>query len=194
MAVADESPRSAEPSGPEVSGFEHVESSRPSQPSVTEHYDHDRPSQRKSPPARAPSPHDDPPSTSSHTKQASSSAPSSSSSSKQYKSSSSKHQQQSSSRSSHRPQSSSYASHHPPRDYSSAMDIGASLSREFRGTSPCVIENIASHPLLYSGGFEPLRHPSLSARSRKVIRQASDLAYTAPGLKNLLEVCRESVP
>ncbi|GFS03452.1 catchin protein [Elysia marginata] len=85
--------------------------------------------------------------------------------------------------------SSSYAYHHPPRDYNSSLDIGASLSREFRGTSPSVIENIATHPLLHSGGFEPLRHPTLSARSRKAFRDASDLVYTAPGLKNLLEVC-----
>ncbi|RUS81847.1 hypothetical protein EGW08_010370 [Elysia chlorotica] len=138
-----------------------------------------------SPPAREPLPstplyeREDRGASSSHSKQTSYSA-------KQYKSPAQPH---SSSRSGSRLLGPSYAAHRPPREYASTLDIGAALSREFRGTSPSVLEKIASHPLLQSGGFEPLRHPSLSARSRKVLRQAGDLVYTAPGLKNLLEVC-----
>ena len=154
-----------------------VDSEIPAKTLDEDHFENNRPPSKMEP---QPSAHhyDDNPSASSHTKQPSNS--------KHYKSSSKQH---SSSRSSHY-QGSSYASHHPPRDYSSSLDIGAALSREFRGTSPSVLENIATHPLLHSGGFEPLRHPTLSARSRKVFRQASDLVYTSPGLKNLLEVCR----
>lgn len=109
--------------------------------------------------------------------------PSSSSSHKHSSSSSSKHKSSSS-----KSTSKSYHSSSQPRDYSDRLGI-SSLSREFRGTSPSVIENIATHPLLFSKGYEPLRNPHLSARSKKVIRDTSDLGIYAPGLKSLLEVC-----
>lgn len=74
-----------------------------------------------------------------------------------------------------------------PRDYGDRLTL-ESLSREFRGTSPSVLENIATHPLLFERSFEPLRRPHLSAKSKKVIRDTADLALFAPGLKSLLEV------
>lgn len=73
-------------------------------------------------------------------------------------------------------------------EYGDILGVGAALAREFRGTSPSVLENIATHPLLYSPSYEPLKQPHLSARSRKALRDAADLAVIAPGLKNLLEV------
>ena len=73
-------------------------------------------------------------------------------------------------------------------EYGDYLGVGAALAREFRGTSPSVLENISTHPLLYSPKYEPLKQPHLSARSRKVLRDAADLAVVAPGLKNLLEV------
>jgi len=73
-------------------------------------------------------------------------------------------------------------------EYGDYLGVGAALAREFRGTSPSVLENISTHPLLYSPKYEPLKQPHLSARSRKVLRDAADLAVIAPGLRNLLEV------
>lgn len=73
------------------------------------------------------------------------------------------------------------------RDHGDWLGI-ESLAREFRGTSPSVLENIATHPLLFNSKYEPLRNPGLSAKSKKAIRDASDLALTAPGLKGILEV------
>lgn len=62
------------------------------------------------------------------------------------------------------------------------------LQKEFHGVTPSVLDNIGSHPLLFSRAYEPSRYPGLSARSRKFIREAADLACVSPGLKNLLEV------
>lgn len=63
------------------------------------------------------------------------------------------------------------------------------LTRDYRGTSPAVLEGIASHPVLYSKAFEStVGRPRLSARSKKIIRDTTDLALVAPGLKSLLEV------
>lgn len=99
-------------------------------------------------------------------------------------SSSSKHK----SSSSHKSSTKSYHSSSQPRDYSDRLGIGG-FSREFRGMSPSVVENIATHPLLFNKGYEPLINPILSAKSKKVIRDTSDLGVYAPGLKALLEVC-----
>lgn len=93
--------------------------------------------------------------------------------------------------------SSSYTSSRAPRHYESRSHqreygdrLGiASLTRDFRGTSPSVIENIATHPLLYSSAYEPIKNPRLSARSKKVLRATCDLGIVAPGLRSLLEVC-----
>ena len=71
--------------------------------------------------------------------------------------------------------------------YGDHLGVGA-LAREFRGTSPSVIENIATHPLLFEPHYEPLRKPKLSARSKKALRDTADLAVLIPGLRNLLEV------
>ena len=35
-------------------------------------------------------------------------------------------------------------------EYGDYLGVGAALAREFRGTSPSVLENISTHPLLYS--------------------------------------------
>lgn len=113
---------------------------------------------------------------------------SSNSKDKQSYSSSSKQKTTSSVKSSTRSyQSSSSSQPREYRDYTERLGI-ASLSREFRGTSPSVIENIATHPLLFSPGYEPIRNPHLSARSKKVLRETSELGVVAPGLKALLEV------
>lgn len=63
------------------------------------------------------------------------------------------------------------------------------FSRQYRGASPAVIESIITHPVLFSRSFqyEP-RSTKLSARSKRVIRDSSDLALVSPGLKGLLEV------
>jgi hypothetical protein len=66
-------------------------------------------------------------------------------------------------------------------------DILGDLSRNYRGTSPAVLEGIAHHPALFSRAYEPV-NPRLSAKSKKVIRDTADLAIFSPGLKNLLEV------
>lgn len=66
-------------------------------------------------------------------------------------------------------------------------DILGDLTRSYRGTSPAVLEGIAHHPALFSRAYEPV-NPRLSAKSKKIIRETSDLAIFSPGLKNLLEV------
>lgn len=66
-------------------------------------------------------------------------------------------------------------------------DILGDLTRNYRGTSPAVLEGIAHHPALFSRAYEPV-NPRLSAKSKKIIRETSDLAIFSPGLKNLLEV------
>ncbi|XP_056018117.1 uncharacterized protein LOC130054023 [Ostrea edulis] len=68
-----------------------------------------------------------------------------------------------------------------------ADDILGDLSRNYRGTSPAVLEGIAHHPALFSRAYEPV-NPRLSAKSKKIIRDTADLAIFSPGLKNLLEV------
>ena len=75
------------------------------------------------------------------------------------------------------------------REYTDTSTLLSDLSRDYRGTSPAVLESIATHPALYSHKYlvERMR-PSLSARSRKVIRDAEDLAIATPGLKHMLEV------
>lgn len=80
-------------------------------------------------------------------------------------------------------------------DYSSPKkrehDYLGDFSRTYRGTSPAVLEGIATHPLLFNKAFEPYepqRATYVSARSRKVIRDTADLAISSPGLKALLEV------
>lgn len=75
------------------------------------------------------------------------------------------------------------------REYTDTSTLLSDLSRDYRGTSPAVLESIATHPALYSSKYlvERMR-PHLSARSRKVIRDAEDLAIAAPGLKHMLEV------
>lgn len=71
-------------------------------------------------------------------------------------------------------------------DYESTI---GQLTRDYRGTSPAVLEGIASHPILYSKTFDSkIGRQKLSARSKKILRDTSDLAIVAPGLKNLLEV------
>lgn len=70
-------------------------------------------------------------------------------------------------------------------DYES--NIGQ-LTKDYRGTSPAVLEGIASQPILYSKAFDKIGNTRLSARSRKILRDTTDLALVAPGLKNLLEV------
>lgn len=75
------------------------------------------------------------------------------------------------------------------REYVDTNRLLSDLSRDYRGTSPAVLENIATHPALYSKQYMPDRYrPTLSARSRKVIRDAEDLALVTPGLKHMLEV------
>ena len=75
------------------------------------------------------------------------------------------------------------------REYTDSSTLLSDLSRDYRGTSPAVLENIATHPVLYCRQYMPDISPTkLSARSKKVIRDAEDLARTAPGLKNMLEV------
>lgn len=75
------------------------------------------------------------------------------------------------------------------REYVDTNRLLSDLSRDYRGTSPAVLENIATHPALYSKQYMPDRYrPSLSAKSRKVIRDAEDLALYTPGLKHMLEV------
>lgn len=75
------------------------------------------------------------------------------------------------------------------REYTDTGRLLHELSRDYRGTSPGVLENIATHPALYSKQYMPDTYrPSLSARSRKVIRDAEELALVTPGLKNMLEV------
>ena len=79
------------------------------------------------------------------------------------------------------------------REYTDTSHLLSDLSRDYRGTSPAVLESIATHPALYSTKYRVDKmRPHLSARSRKVIREAEDLAYTAPGLKNMLEVQYQS--
>ena len=75
------------------------------------------------------------------------------------------------------------------REYTDTSHLLSDLSRDYRGTSPAVLESIATHPALYSSRYLVDRmRPHLSARSRKVIRDAEDLASVTPGLKNMLEV------
>lgn len=83
---------------------------------------------------------------------------------------------------------SSHTSRLTPNRSMDFSDILGSMSREFRGTSPAVLENISCHPLLYKTYDMPI-NPKLSARSKKVIRDASELGQFSPGLKTLLEVC-----
>lgn len=66
-------------------------------------------------------------------------------------------------------------------------DILGDLSRNYRGTSPAVLEGIAHHPALFSRVYDPV-NPRLSSKSKKIIRETADLALFSPGLKNLLEV------
>lgn len=70
-------------------------------------------------------------------------------------------------------------------DYESTV---GQLTKDYRGTSPAVLEGIASQPVLYSKAFDKIGQQKLSARSRKILRDTTDLALVAPGLKNLLEV------
>ena len=86
----------------------------------------------------------------------------------------------------------SFTSRVTPHRSTDFADLLGSMSREFRGTSPAVLENISSHPLLYRQ-YESTVNPKLSARSKKVIRDAADLALFSPGLKLLLEVCRPKI-
>lgn len=75
------------------------------------------------------------------------------------------------------------------REYTDATRLLSDLSRDYRGTSPAVLENIATHSAIYSSKYMPDKfNPALSARSRKVIRDAEELAVVTPGLKNMLEV------
>ena len=75
------------------------------------------------------------------------------------------------------------------REYTDTSHLLSDLSRDYRGTSPAVLESIATHPALYSTRYRVDKmRPHLSARSRKVIRDAEDLAHVQPGLKNMLEV------
>lgn len=75
------------------------------------------------------------------------------------------------------------------REYVDTNKLLSDLSRDYRGTSPAVLENIATHPALYSKQYMPDRYRApLSARSRKVIRDAEELAIVTPGLKHMLEV------
>lgn len=83
----------------------------------------------------------------------------------------------------------SFSSRLTPHRSTDFADVLGSMTREFRGTSPAVLENISCHPLLYRQYEAPV-NPKLSARSKKVIRDASDLALFSPGLKSLLEVGR----
>lgn len=83
----------------------------------------------------------------------------------------------------------SFSSRLTPHRSTDFSDVLGSMTREFRGTSPAVLENISCHPLLYRQYEAPV-NPKLSARSKKVIRDASDLALFSPGLKSLLEVGR----
>ena len=97
-------------------------------------------------------------------------------------SSSSSRNKSSSSRSYH----SSHRAYSQSRDYSVPRDYGIA---DFRARSPNVAENILHHPLLLSPMFEPLRNPRLSARSKKALRDTSELSVIAPGLRGMLEVC-----
>lgn len=75
------------------------------------------------------------------------------------------------------------------REYTDTNRLLDDLCRDYRGTSPAVLESIATHPALYSKQYMPDRYrPNMSARSRKVIRDAEDLALVTPGLKHMLEV------
>jgi len=75
------------------------------------------------------------------------------------------------------------------REYTDTHNLLSDLTRDYRGTSPSVLENIATHPVLYSRQYMPEKFkPSMSARSRKVIRDAEELAHITPGLKLMLEV------
>ena len=75
------------------------------------------------------------------------------------------------------------------REYADTSSLLSDLSRDYRGTSPAVLEGIATHPALYNHRYLVDRgRPRISARSRKVIRDAEDLAVSAPGLKHMFEV------
>lgn len=80
------------------------------------------------------------------------------------------------------------------REYTDTSTLLSDLSRDYRGTSPAVLESIATHPAIYSSRYMVDRmRPKLSARSRKVIREAEDLAIATPGLKHMLEVQYQSL-
>lgn len=80
------------------------------------------------------------------------------------------------------------------REYTDTSTLLSDLSRDYRGTSPAVLESIATHPAIYSSKYLVDRmRPRLSARSRKVIRDAEDLAIATPGLKHMLEVQYQSL-
>lgn len=65
-------------------------------------------------------------------------------------------------------------------------DIYRQLDRDYHA-SQSVLEGISSNPVLYNRTYEPV-NPKLSLRSKRAIRDASELALVSPGLKSLLEV------
>ena len=77
----------------------------------------------------------------------------------------------------------------PRFEYLDTSCLLSDLSRDYRGTSPSVLENIATQSVAYSRALAPESYkPQLSTKSRRAIRDAEDLALTSPGLKHLLDV------
>ena len=77
----------------------------------------------------------------------------------------------------------------PSKGRKTYSDYMADFSSDYSGMSSSVLENISTHPVLLSRTYQ-YETPAykLSARSKKVMREASDLGASSPGLKAMFEV------